>query len=155
MQSKNVHVGIHSVFDDENFFQVLNLEQRYEVDFARLESQYLKLFNAINSKLDASENDFEKEFLESYLSMLNRAYSVLEDDVLRAEHLLRWHDIFSLPSPDEKFLKTVMQNDHSELLKLKDSFETDLKIAFNDENYQKAAEILSKLKMIIKSLKAD
>lgn len=70
-----------------NYFKLLDLEQKYDTDFALLQKQYLQK-QALYHPDRAGSDSARLGNLEISMQ-LNEAYKVLKDDFLRAEHLLK------------------------------------------------------------------
>jgi len=65
----------------KNFFQLFNLEEKFEIDLEELEKKYLQFQNEFHPDKSTS-----KEIDQSI--EINQAYQVLSDDFLRACYLL-------------------------------------------------------------------
>lgn len=137
------------MFDDENYFQLFNIEMSYFIDKEKLNSQYLKLYTAVSSGIVKSENPVEKEFFESYLSMLNTGKDVLLDNIARAELIFRFNDIFP-KKPDNEFLSMILSNDFNKQECI-ESIKCKITDAFYNNDLQQAANYVSKLKFLLKS----
>jgi molecular chaperone HscB len=70
-----------------NHFELLNLEQRYDIDFRLLQKQYL-LKQAFYHPDRASSGSNRIKNLDISMQ-LNEAYKILKDDYMRAEYLLK------------------------------------------------------------------
>ncbi len=87
-----------------NHFFNLNLEVKYDLDFDLLEKNYLELQQQYHP--DKSLSDLEKSIA------INESYKILNNPILRAEHLLELQNIFldddkqSL-KPDIEILKEI------------------------------------------------
>jgi len=67
-----------------NYFELFQIEQRYDVDLAKLQTQYF----ALQAKYHPDIPGADAQSLD--LSMqLNEGYRILKDDYLRAEYYLR------------------------------------------------------------------
>lgn len=88
-----------------NHFFNLNLEVKYDLDFDLLEKNYLELQQQYHP--DKSLSDLEKSIA------INESYKILNNPILRAEHLLELQNIFldddkqSL-KPDIEILKEII-----------------------------------------------
>lgn len=149
MQNKSVVVEVRSVFDDENYFQLFNIEMSYFIDKEKLNCQYLKLCAAVNSSIIKSKNSVEKEFFESYLSMLNTGRDILLDDISRAELIFRFKDIFP-EKPNNEFFTMILSNDFDKQSCI-ESVKCKITDAFYNNDLQQAANYVSKLKFLLKS----
>ena len=149
MQKISVVAGIRSVFDRENFFQLFNLEESFLIDITKLDSAYLRLYDVLNKQLLETSNDVEKEFLNSYLAMLNDGYDILKDDMKRAEHLLLQNDT-SIPSPSQAFIESVFDTSEEDVAGMILDIKTSMISAFNKKDFEKAAVEYAKLKVLSK-----
>lgn len=154
-----------------NHFELLNLEQKYDIDLSDLKKQYLIKQSLYHP--DRSNNDISlTEKLE--LSMqLNEAYKILKDDYLRSEYLLQ---LFGQKF-DEHNLKNALNKDELEeiieLHEILDSIEeleelksfksakllqknkivNELTDCFEKNNISKALEITIRLKYLTNLVK--
>lgn len=149
MRRINVVAGIRSVFDRENFFQLFNLEEDFLIDTARLDAAYLRLYDILNKQLLETSNDVEKEFLSSYLAMLNEGYDVLKDDMKRAEHLILQNDT-SIPIPSQAFISSVFDSSEEDIEGMKLDIRTAMVSAFKKRDFENAALEYAKLKVLSK-----
>lgn len=149
MRRINVVAGIRSVFDRENFFQLFNLEENFLIDTAKLDAAYLRLYDVLNKQLLETSNDIEKEFLNSYLAMLNEGYDVLKDDMKRAEHLILQNDT-SIPIPSQAFISSVFDSSEEDIEGMKLDIRTAMVSAFKKRDFENAALAYAKLKVLSK-----
>ena len=69
-----------------NYFEILGIKQRYNINSTQLKSQYLKMQKLYHP--DTAKNDgIKKEFLDKSIK-LNEAYKALQDDHKRGKHIL-------------------------------------------------------------------
>ena len=80
----------------KNFFKLYAIEEKFTIDLAELESKYLQFQNQHHP--DKSSDKSLKKILD-----FNEGYQVLNDDFLRASHLLQLKEIDILN--DEKAIK--------------------------------------------------
>jgi len=98
-----------------NYFQLLDLEQRYDIDFGVLQKQYLTkqaLFHP-----DRAGSDVLRTQNLDISMQLNEAYNTLKDDYMRAEYLLK----ILGQKFDDRVLKDALG--HAELARVIDSHE--------------------------------
>lgn len=74
-----------------NYFQLLNINQSYDIDLPSLQVQYLAL--QVQHHPDKFNDVASKHQNLSISINLNKAYLVLKDDWTRAEHLLFLHGV--------------------------------------------------------------
>ena len=70
-----------------NYFELLNVEQKYNVDLNLLQKQYLSK-QALYHPDRAKDQTTRTKYLNISMQ-LNEAYKVLKDDYMRAEYLLK------------------------------------------------------------------
>ena len=70
-----------------NYFELLDIEQKYDIDFALLKKQYLGK-QALYHPDRASSDSLRTKNLDISMQ-LNEAYKILKDDYMRAEYLLK------------------------------------------------------------------
>ncbi len=80
----------------KNFFKLFAIEEKFAIDLTELESKYLQFQNKYHP--DKSSDKSLKKILD-----FNEGYQVLNDDFLRASHLLQLKEIDILN--DEKAIK--------------------------------------------------
>ncbi|GDX35690.1 hypothetical protein LBMAG18_02010 [Alphaproteobacteria bacterium] len=80
----------------KNFFKLFAIEEKFAIDLTELESKYLQFQNKHHP--DKSSDKSLKKILD-----FNEGYQVLNDDFLRASHLLQLKEIDILN--DEKAIK--------------------------------------------------
>lgn len=88
MKRVNVDAGNHSMFKGDNYYIMLNLEQKFDIDKNLLQENYLKLQQICHPDKQVNKTNSERIFLLEYASKLNHAYETLKDDKKRAEYLL-------------------------------------------------------------------
>lgn len=91
-----------------NYFQILDLEQRYDIEQNLLKSQYLAKQMEYHPDR-ASNNESKAKNIETSM-LLNEAYKILSDDYKRAEYLLKLN---GFPLSDEQ-LKSQLKSDELE-----------------------------------------
>lgn len=105
MRKIRVVVEVHFVFEDENYYQILNIPFQYDVDKELVKSRYLRLYKSIIEEANKFSKDVE--FMESYLSILNASYKCLLDDLSRAEHYLKLKGKIPVVPKDTEFLSII------------------------------------------------
>jgi molecular chaperone HscB len=123
-----------------NHFELLKLEQRYDIDLSLLQKQYL-LKQALHHPDRANSESDRMKNLDISMQ-LNEAYKILKDDYMRAEYLLK-----ILKKFDESILHNSLTA--SELEEIIESHE-ELDLIDSVENLQnlKDNKMLRKSKMI-------
>ena len=71
----------------EDYFQLLDLQKKYNIDKAHLKSKYLSMQIKFHPDQATSEEE-RRIFLEQSMK-LNEAEKILKDDYLRAEYMLK------------------------------------------------------------------
>lgn len=120
----------------KNFFDLFELETKFEIDLAKLEQQYLQFQNQFHPD-KASTSEIEKSI------QINEAYEALSDDFLRACHLLSLKDINILT--DEKASKV----DHETLVKVLELQEKISEISNKDELEELRKKINAEVKFLV------
>lgn len=98
-----------------NYFELLNVEQKYNVDLRLLHKQYLSK-QALYHPDRAKDETTRTEYLNISIQ-LNEAYKVLKDDYMRAEYLLK----ISGQEFNEQVLRNILST--SELEKIMQLYE--------------------------------
>lgn len=155
MLRTNVVVGIRFVFDDENYYQVLNIPFSYDVDQEEVESHYLKLYSAIVKESNSMNTD--SAFYDNYLAMLNSAKKCLSDNLLRAEHFLKLNNRIPTATNNEEFLKIIfdlrnssdIESRNYKIKEILNEYQTAMKKQFADNDLDSACDTLSKVKFLM------
>lgn len=96
-----------------NYFELLDLDKKYNIDIALLEKQYLSKQTLYHPDR-VQDVSIKREYLEKSM-LLNEAYKCLKDDYLRAEYLL----ILSGQMVDDQALQGILsESDLEEILEL-------------------------------------
>jgi len=98
----------------QNHFEILGFAPSYLLDSAELRAAYVKLQQAAHPDRQIGKSDVERQKAALESAAANYALRVLEDDYLRAVHLLELKDIFingdhATTKPDGALLMEVME----------------------------------------------
>ena len=113
MRKENVDVENLSMFN--NFFELLNIKQSFEIDQEDLYNHYIKLQSLLHPDKLNSKSRAEKIIAIEAASKLNEAYYILKDDKKRAEYLLFLNNIIinqetdNNISPDPMMLNEILE----------------------------------------------
>lgn len=153
---------------DVDFFKLLEVERRFEVNAADLSRKFRALQNQVHpDKFAGKDDDREKTNSIDWSTLLNKAYKTLSVPLPRGEYMLRNH----LPDKDEvgktirsqAFLGEMMEKNEevdeadtkSELEKLLEVTDDDinkmleeLRTAFDNKDFRNAKDILEKMKFL-------
>lgn len=88
-----------------NYFKLLAIEEKYELDPADLNKQYFA--NLTKYHPDRAQGTEQKREYQELSININKAYSTLKDDLKRAEHILNLHNI----ATDETALKNKISKE--------------------------------------------
>ena len=72
----------------QNYFELLDLPQQYEIDKKRLSEHYRRLQREFHPDRFANQSSNEQRLAVQFASYINAAYQCLGSAVLRAEYLL-------------------------------------------------------------------
>lgn len=144
-----------SIFDDENYYQILNIPFSYDVDIELVERNYIRLYRALSEEMKRFVGG--TQFAENYLAMLNAAKKCLSDDILRAEHFLRLNDKVPTPEQSEDFLKVIFdlhaiedkEEQKAALSKELEKYRAEMEKAFSADDLDTACSCLSKIKFLV------
>lgn len=149
----------------KNFFKLFAIEEKFAIDLAELENKYLQFQNLHHP--DKTSNKSLKKILD-----FNEGYQVLNDDFLRACHLLQLKEIDILNDekaikPDKLMLMEILElQEHVAQITQKNAIEIlqkNLKHTINDlindfnhyylhQEYKVAGQFLVKAKYLKKIL---
>lgn len=143
------------IFDDENYYQILNIPFSYDVDVRLIERSYIRLYKALSGEMKKLSGG--TQFIENYLAMLNAAKKCLSDDILRAEHFLRLNDKVPTPDQTEEFLKVIFElhsiegkaEQRAALDKELGLHKSEMERAFSLDDLDTACACLSKIKFLV------
>lgn len=155
----------------EDYFQLLDLQKKYNIDKAQLKSKYLAMQIKFHPDRSTSEEE-RRVFLEQSMK-LNEAEKVLKDDYLRAEYMLKlagskFDDSTLQNAISAQELEEIMEMHETiddtedlgelekmELLKLqeKDGIVRELGVCFDKNNIAKALDLTVRLKYLTNLVK--
>lgn len=93
-----------------NYFQLLNMAEKYDIDLKELNKQYFAM--QVKYHPDMSKTIEEKQQNLTISIDLNKAYSVLKDDLARAEYLLSLKGIIL----DEILVKQAISHEQLKII---------------------------------------
>ncbi len=86
MKKANAAAENLSMYD--NYFELLNLEKKFDINKDRLHQNYIRLQQILHPDKQFNKTNSEKFLAMEYTAKLNKAYQILNDDKKRAEYLL-------------------------------------------------------------------
>lgn len=155
----------------EDYFQLLDLQKKYNIDKAELKSKYLAMQIKFHPDRATSKEE-RRIFLEQSMK-LNEAEKVLKDDYFRAEYMLKLagskfddktlRDAISANELEEIMEMHEMVDDAEDLdelkqmeqikLQEKDKMVQELEGYFNENNLTKALDLTVRLKYLTNLVK--
>ena len=91
----------------QNYFELLAIDQQFEIDRKLLDENYIKLQQLIHPDKLVNKSNAEKILAMEYSAKLNEIYSILKDDKKRAEYLLLLQNI--IVNTDEDNVKPDLE----------------------------------------------
>ena len=155
----------------EDYFQLLDLQKKYNIDKAQLKSKYLAM--QIKFHPDRANGEEQRRIFLEQSMKLNEAEKVLKDDYLRAEYMLKlagakFDDKTLRDAISSKELEEIMEmhetiddaEDLDELkqmeqikLQEKNKMVQELEGYFNENNLAKALDLTVRLKYLTNLVK--
>lgn len=77
----------------QNYFQLFNIAQSYQIDTAQLERQYRALQTLIHPDRHTHLSEAEQRVAMQHSTLVNEAYQTLRKPMLRARYLLSLHGV--------------------------------------------------------------
>jgi molecular chaperone HscB len=154
-----------------SYFELLKLEQSYNIDRIKLKKQYLAMQVRFHPDRATDEKE-RRTFLETSM-LLNEAEKILKDDFLRAEYMLKLNGV----QFDDRILKDALTADEleeimeiheiideikdpvrlkeieKEKLEEKEIMVQELRSYFDQNNFAKAVDITIRLKYLTNLVK--
>lgn len=148
-----------------NHFKIFELSEQFAIDKNLLEHKYLQLQTQYHP-------DCNKDFQTLTIEQINQAYQIINDDFLRACHLLQLKNIDIINDekaikPNQALLaevldlqeqiaeitnKTVIENLQKNLKQTIQDLLLDFQQSYSIKNYQDSGQILIKIKYLKKAL---
>ncbi len=159
MKKVDVDVGNLSMSNCmDNYFELLNLPQKFEIDKKQLFKNYIQLQQLFHPDKLVNKSSAERILGAKNSANLNNAYQVLSDDKKRAEHLLLLNNIIvnkddSNVKPDVSMLAEIMElSEYPNKAKIAILKHECIEIFRNNyhDNIQKAAQAIIKLQYLTK-----
>ncbi|CAG9762400.1 unnamed protein product [Ceutorhynchus assimilis] len=75
--------------ETENYFRLLNLDEKFDIDTKELRNKYRALQSHLHPDKFTNKSKEEQSISANYSSLVNKAYSNLQVPLKRAEHLLQ------------------------------------------------------------------
>lgn len=151
------------MFKGDNYFIMLNLEQKFDIDQKLLQENYLKLQQVCHPDKQINKTNSERIFLLEYTSKLNDAYETLKDDKKRAEYLLYLNGIIlnqeegNNVKPDPIMLSEILEMSENPenftLNKVEQELWQNFSDSYNKKDLQTAAQQIIKLHYLSKIAK--
>lgn len=148
-----------------NHFKIFDLAEQFAIDKNLLEHKYLQLQTQYHP-------DCNKNFQPLAIEQINQAYQIINDDFLRACHLLQLKNIDILDDekaikPNQTLLaevldlqeqiaeitnKTVIENLQKNLKQTINDLLLDFQQSFQEQQFHNSGQILIKIKYLKKAL---
>ncbi|XP_021930696.1 iron-sulfur cluster co-chaperone protein HscB, mitochondrial isoform X2 [Zootermopsis nevadensis] len=98
--------------NEKNYFDILGIEQSFEVKDKELKTKYHKLQNVLHPDRFNAKNVEERDISERYSALVNKAYSTLLHPLARGLYMLQLHGVNldeETRQSDPQFLAEIMQ----------------------------------------------
>jgi len=117
--------AIRRINPSTNFFELLNVEKAYKIDLQKLQKEFRHLQTLVHPDKFSNKPKDEQSISADWSSLINKAYTTLQDPIKRGEYLLQEQNI-KIPekneSVDPEFLMEVMEK-NEEVAELKNRSE--------------------------------
>ncbi|XP_075216096.1 iron-sulfur cluster co-chaperone protein HscB-like protein, mitochondrial [Lycorma delicatula] len=156
--------SLQKVNEKNNYFELLGLNITYDLKLAELAKKYRQLQSVLHPDKFSNKTTEEKNISAEYSSLINKAYSTLNNPINRGLYLLKLKGNVGgeeMVQMDSTFLMEIMEKNEeveatfdsekiNELYKVNketiNSLIGNLSKAFNEDDIAAAREILTKLK---------
>ncbi|KAM4827444.1 iron-sulfur cluster co-chaperone protein HscB isoform 1-T1 [Thomomys bottae] len=148
-----------------DYFTLMDCNRSFKVDTTKLQHRYQQLQRLIHPDFFSQRSQTEKDFSEKHSTLVNDAYKTLLAPLSRGLYLLKLHGI-EIPEGtdyqmDSQFLMEIMEINEklaeaqseeavaeveSTVQAKKKEFTDNVKMAFEQDDFEKAKEILTKMK---------
>ncbi len=159
MKKVDVDVENPSMFElKQNYFELLNLPQQFEIDKKNLHESYIKLQQLFHPDKLVNKSNAEKILGLEFAAKLNNIFQILNDDKKRAEYLLSLNNIIintddSNVKPSVLMLAEILElseNPDIELIELQKQECWQIFMDNYPSDQQKAAQAIIKLQYLSK-----
>jgi Fe-S protein assembly co-chaperone HscB len=90
---RKVNVDVESLSMSSNYFELLGVQQDFDIDKDLLHKNYIKLQQLLHPDKSINKPNSEKILVMEKSSHVNEVYNILNNDKKRAEYLLLLKDI--------------------------------------------------------------
>jgi molecular chaperone HscB len=133
-----------------DYFGLLNIEKEYDIDLKILEQQYFKM--QIKYHPDKARSEVEKQQNLSISIDLNKAYTILKDNLTRAEYLLFLNGIDIENLEIRKNLSKAQLNDiWGELETLEDTHDLEILEKLYEQKIREKEKIVTSITRAFKT----
>jgi Fe-S protein assembly co-chaperone HscB len=159
MKKEDVDAENPSMFDlKQNYFELLNIPQQFEIDKEQLYKNYIKLQQLFHPDKLVNKSNAEKILGLEYAANINNIYQILNDDKRRAEYLLLLRGIIvntddNNIKPDPLMLAEILEfseNPDPKLIEMQIKECWKIFIESFPQDLQKAAQTIIKLQYLSK-----
>ncbi len=161
------NAGVENLSMSDNYFNLLNLVPKFEIDKENLYSNYIKLQQVFHPDKQQNKSKSEKLVTMEYAAKINKAYQILNDDKKRAEYLLFLEGIIinqeenNNIQPDSLMLNEILEMSENpegyDISLMKTECWEAFQNSYAEGNLQTAAQFIIKLQYLnkIKSTSPD
>ncbi|XP_069850709.1 iron-sulfur cluster co-chaperone protein HscB isoform X1 [Dipodomys merriami] len=148
-----------------DYFSLMDCNRSFKIDTTKLQNRYQQLQRLIHPDFFSQKSQTEKDFSEKHSTLVNDAYKTLLAPLSRGLYLLKLHGI-EIPEGtdsemDSQFLMEIMEINEklaeaesedavadveSTVQAKQKEFTDNVKMAFEQDDFEKAKEILTKMK---------